>query len=147
MINQLFTSSPNTEIIIKCLNAIGWHNIDDTRVFIRTDLDNANVANKVKLLYPELKDIYIPCKHYKYLRCWTTKSVITIARQLLKTIGWTIIGIEKVINNKKNMVYKLTKNKNNIHTTPQPIINRMPAPKPLMPNPIPQQTKFIVVWN
>lgn len=151
MINQLFNTSPSNDIIIKCLNAIGWLSFNDTRVFIRTDLDNANIAAKVKLIYPELKDYYIPCKQHKYLRTWTTKSVITITRQLLKTVGWTIIGIEKVINNKKNMVYKLAKCNNFKLSNNQPItpIKHTPTPATINNNiqTIQPQNKFIVVWN
>lgn len=158
MINQLFNTNPSTEILIKCLNAIGWLDINDSRVFIRTDLDNANIAAKVKLIYPELKDYYIPCKQYKYLRTWTTKSVITIARQLLKTVGWTITGTEKVINNNKNMVYKLAKlNKSKTNIQAVPTIIKTPHPATITNyncqqqynniHTIQQQNKFIVVWN
>ena len=110
MINQLFSKSPEQTVIIKCLNIMGWETLNDTRVFIRSELETRNVQATYKLVLPELKEYYLPCKQKKYLSIQSIKSVITILRQLLKTIGYTIIGTECVINNKKNMIYKLGSN-------------------------------------
>ena len=129
MIDQLFIIKPDEALIISCLQILGWTSINDKRVLIRTDLDNKHVGERFRLLLPEFYRFYLPCKFSKYLNTWSTKSCITITRQLLKTIGFTIKGIEKVMNCQKEMIYIIVN-----YTKPEKhIVNTT--------------DKFIVSWN
>lgn len=107
MINQLFIDKPPSIIILQCIILLGWTSLSDNRIIMRTDLDNLQIADKFINIIQELRQYYLPCKQDKYLSNINTKSVITIVRQLLKTINYNIKGIEKVIDNKKEMIYKL----------------------------------------
>ncbi len=130
MKSQLFTSQPDTELIIKCINVFGWTSLDDNRYIFRNDLNNAAIITQHRQLLPELIKYYFPCKFNKYLTTLTVKTCITITRQLLRTIGYNIEGSEKVIKAKKDMVYGITK------IMPKPAIAQLPP-----------QTKLIINWN
>ena len=106
MINQLFASKPDLELIQKCLNILGWRDIHDNRVLLRSELPENVICALFNELIPELSYYYLPCKQ-RFLTCSSIKSVITITRQLLKTIGWNIVGTEKICQNKKTMLYRL----------------------------------------
>jgi hypothetical protein len=136
MINQLFSKRPDYEIIIKCLSVLGWDSLDDPRVFTRSDLESRNVLALYKLVIPDLREYYLPCKLKQYLSAQSIKSVITIQRQLLKTINYTIIGTECVINNKKNMTYKLISKSQKIQRMESNNVNSQCKTKYVMPPPI-----------
>jgi len=147
MINQLFIDRPSETIILTCVVLLGWTSLTDTRIIMRTELDNQKVADKFISVINDLRQYYLPCKQDKYLTNINTKSVITIVRQLLKTIGYNIRGIEKVIDNKKEMIYKLEKY-NKIHHTPAPLLQK--SSQVISQNNIithTSQNKFIVCWN
>jgi hypothetical protein len=150
MINQLFINKPTEAIIIRCVELLGWVSFTDKRILIRTDLDNLQIAAKFKNIINELRQFYLPCKQDKYLSIINTKSVITIVRQLLKTIGYNIRGIEKVIDNKKEMIYKLEQYTKIPHT-PTHIVqsNITTQPQQSLYNAVTHtgQSKFIVCWN
>ncbi len=146
MINQLFIDNPPQSLILACVLLLGWTSLTDTRVIIRSDLENLKVADKFIDVINDLRHYYLPCKQDKYLSNINTKSVITIVRQLLKTIGHNIRGIEKVIDNKKEMIYKLEKY-NKIHHTAAIMQKQSQV---ISHNNIithTNQNKFIVCWN
>jgi hypothetical protein len=144
MINQLFVDKPPESLIITCITLLGWSSLTDNRILIRKDLDSQQIGIKFATVLNNVKDYYLPCKQEKYLGNMSTKSVITIVRQLLKTIGYNIRGIERVMDNKKEMIYKL-----------EPYNKNKPVLKKENPNHILQntsitrngQSKFIVSWN
>lgn len=107
MINQLFIMKPDMELIIRCINILGWKDINDKRVLIKSELEKSMVVNAFRQILPEIKLYYLPCKQAKFLENINVKSIITICRQLLKTHGYNIGGYERVITNKKNIIYKL----------------------------------------
>lgn len=148
MINQLFIQKPPEPLIIDSIILLGWSSLTDKRVLLRTDLDTQDISTKFTSIINQLRQYYLPCKQNKYLSSINTKSIITIVRQLLKTIGYTIRGIERVIENKKEMTYKLepyikAKCETPCHKitelTPNTLLNNI--------NTITKQTKFIVSWN
>lgn len=145
MINQLFIDKPPESIILNCVVLLGWTSFTDKRIVMRTELDNIQVADKFINIINQLRQYYLPCKQDKYLSNINTKSIITIVRQLLKTIGYNIRGIEKVIDNKKEMIYKLEQH-NKIQ--PVPLIQTQRA-NIIQNNTITHtsQNKFIVCWN
>lgn len=145
MINQLFIDRPPESIILTCVELLGWTSLTDKRIVMRSDLDNLQVANKFVNIINELRKYYLPCKQDKYLSNISIKSVITVVRQLLKIIGYNIRGIEKVIDNKKEMIYKLEQH-NKIKQVP--LIQTQRA-NTIHNNTITHttQNKFIVSWN
>jgi hypothetical protein len=145
MINQLFIDKPPESIILTCVTLLGWTSFTDKRIIMRTELDNIQIADKFVNVINELRQYYLPCKQNKYLSNINTKSVITIVRQLLKTIGYNIRGIEKVIDNKKEMNYKLEQ-----HTKIQQQHYTIQQPQNILQNNTithTNQNKFIVCWN
>ena len=145
MINQLFIDKPPESIILTCVVLLGWTSLTDKRILMRTDLDNLQIAEKFINVINELRQYYLPCKQDKYLSNINTKSVITIVRQLLKTIGYNIRGIEKVIDNKKEMIYKLEQ-----HTKIKPVSVIQNQKVNINQNNTithTSQNKFIVCWN
>jgi hypothetical protein len=98
----------------------------------------------------DIKGYYLPCKQEKYLSTINTKSVITIARQLLKTAGYNIRGIERVVDNKKEMIYKLELYKKMKPVTQQENKNYKSVNTVSTVTTTTTQngkTKFIVCWN
>jgi hypothetical protein len=154
MINQLFIEKPPESIILASILTLGWLSFTDKRVLSRFELDRQQIADKFTHILNDLRQYYLPCKQDKYLTNYNTKSVITIVRQLLKTIGYNIRGIERVIDNKKEMIYKLEPyNKvqviqpNKIQNTHQntPINNSANTNNMITTHT--SQSKFIVCWN
>lgn len=147
MINQLFIDKPPESIILRCVLLLGWLSLTDKRIILRTDLENLKIVDKFIDVINELRQYYLPCKQDKYLNNINTKSIITIVRQMLKTIGYNIRGIEKVINNKKEMIYKLEQYSKSQNTA---LIQRQTQKTDPHQNNIITyscQNKFIVCWN
>ena len=107
MINQLFLYTPDRILIIKCINILGFENLNDKKELTKHKLLTLNISNRFQQLITEFKQYYLPCKQKKYLVKWTIKSCITITRQLLKTIDYDICTKEKMVDNVKIICYKL----------------------------------------
>lgn len=105
--SQLFRKNPPKELIEKIIKYYGFKNLNDKRHFTRNDLVVLNTVEKVRESVIELKKYYIPCKARTYLSSLNEKNVITILRQLLKTIGYTIQSREKYMKGMKFIIYKL----------------------------------------
>ena len=54
-----------------------------------------------------LSNYYLPCKSKDYLQDITEKRCITILRQFIKIFNYKCIGIEKSIQGKKCITYRL----------------------------------------
>lgn len=155
MINQLFIEKPSESIILECVILLGWSSFIDKRVLSRSQLDEQQIASKFTHIINRLRQYYLPCKQEKYLINDTTKSIITIVRQLLKTVGYNIRGIERVVDNKKEMIYKLEPyNKSHAHiqqnnrivSTAQTTQSPLTKPNNIITTHT-NQSKFIVCWN
>tara|TARA_B100000242_G_C43037350_1_gene483685 strand:+ start:1485 stop:1907 length:423 start_codon:yes stop_codon:yes gene_type:complete len=107
MINQLFCIQPDRTNIIKCINILGFKNLDDKKELSKIDILSMNISPEFKKLDTYFRTIYLPCKHSKFLTNYHFKNCITITRQLLRTINYDILSKEKMIKNTKIMVYSI----------------------------------------
>ena len=106
-INQLFTRKPSDEIIERILTCFDKNNIGDTTEFSQIDMNLYNTLTKFELIKNDIADFYLPCKKDIYMKDINYKSIITIARQFLKTKGYTIDSREKFIKSKKYLMYRI----------------------------------------
>jgi len=105
--NQLFKQIPTRDLCIKVLNCFGLQNFDDTSCFSRKDLETIKTVDAMNKLKPELYRYYLPCKARTYLNDLTTKNVITVLRQLVRIMGYSVYSREKYIRGEKFIIYNL----------------------------------------
>lgn len=105
--NQLFKVSPNIQITEKILENFGIKSMDDNHSFTRENLSDLNTVDNINNMYDELIRYYIPCKGKKYLTDLNEKKCITILRQFLKILNYTLMSKEKYINGKKTLFYQV----------------------------------------
>jgi len=98
---------PDSYIINKILGAFGLEELGDTRFFTKQNMTDCGTLEKMILLNDELSGYYIPCKRKVYLENMTDKKCITILRQFIKSYHYKCMGIEKSIQGKKQMTYRL----------------------------------------
>ena len=103
--SQLFRTKPSKKFIEKFITLFGLTDITDKRYFSRKNLIDLKTIEKINKLLPELKNYYIPCKARNYLSELNEKSVITVLRQLLKTIGYNVYSCEKYHKGTKYVAY------------------------------------------
>tara|TARA_B110001469_G_C9443554_1_gene224490 strand:- start:238 stop:630 length:393 start_codon:yes stop_codon:yes gene_type:complete len=107
MYNQLFKTKPTEEIVNLILNCFGLSNVEDSGEFTIQQLETIQTIDTYKFIEEEIKKYYIPCKAKLYFGKYEYKNIITICRQILKTVNYTIISKEKYCNKKKYLIYKL----------------------------------------
>ena len=107
MYNQLFKIKPTDEIINKILLCFGLTNLEDKSEFTIQQLETNNTMDNYKIIEEEVKKFYIPFKGKLYFGKYEYKNIITIGRQILKTVNYTITSKEKYSNKKKYLIYKL----------------------------------------
>lgn len=107
MKNQLFKTIPSKEFIIKIIKLYGLNDINDDRAFTRNDLTKLDTVNKLVEYKTELYKYYLPCKGRLYLNELNEKNIITILRQLLKTLNYTLNSREKYIKGNKFIIYNI----------------------------------------
>lgn len=106
--NQLFKVEPSKELIDKLLVCFNLDNLDDKKMFSSIEMDLISTKTKFLLLLDELKEIYIPCKYRIYFKDLDNyKNLITISRQILKTINYTFNSKEKYKKGTKYLYYYL----------------------------------------
>tara|TARA_B100000767_G_C19698403_1_gene507262 strand:+ start:845 stop:1240 length:396 start_codon:yes stop_codon:yes gene_type:complete len=105
--NQLFKVSPNIQITEKILENFGIKGLDDNHSFTRENLIDLNTVDSINMMYDELIKYYLPCKGRKYLVDLNEKKCITILRQFLKILNYTLMSKEKYINCKKILFYQV----------------------------------------
>lgn len=105
--NQLFRINPDLTIIQSLLDAFGLDDLDDTRFFTKQNMTDINTVQKIEELKETLETYYLPCKSKDYLHSITEKRCITILRQFIKIFNYKCIGIEKSLNGKKCITYRL----------------------------------------
>jgi hypothetical protein len=100
--NSIFRKFPEKslveEILVK-LNFLGFH---DTKYFSKQDISDREFEEVCILI----ESYYIPCKAKKFLN---VNNKITVLRQLLHCVGYTLESQEKVFNSKKTIVYTIKK--------------------------------------
>lgn len=107
--DQLFKEYPTTELVKQVLNAFGLRGLDDNTPFSRADLQRRETVINLTKLKPYLEKYYIPCKARTYLNNLTEKNVITILRQILKHLGYTVFSKEKYMRGNKFIIYHIDK--------------------------------------
>ena len=107
MKNQLFKSNPPKELILNILKLYGLSSLTDDRCFTRKDLQKLNTVNKLLDYKEELYKYYLPCKGRLYLNDLNEKNIITILRQLLKTLNYTLNSREKYNKGSKFIIYNI----------------------------------------
>ena len=113
--NQLFKIIPNKIFILKICKIYGINNINSNNKFTIKKLKHINLIKNP--IFKELRKYYYNCKAKKFIDNLTYKKSITILRQLLKLIGYNVVGKERCENSIKFQEYYITKfNKNNSHT-------------------------------
>ena len=108
MYNQLFKTKPTDELIEKILNCFGLTNLEDESEFTIQQLESNNTMDNYKIIEDDIKKFYIPCKAKLYFGKYEYKNIITVGRQLLKTVNYTITTKEKYSNKTKFLIYKVT---------------------------------------
>ena len=107
MKNQLFKKIPSKDFIIEILKLYGLNDVNDDRSFTRNDLQKLDTVNKLIEYKTELYKYYLPCKGRLYLNELNEKNIITILRQLLKTLNYTLNSREKYIKGSKFIIYNI----------------------------------------
>jgi hypothetical protein len=105
--NQLFKKIPDKEYVLKIMKLFGIKGFEDKRFFTRKDLDKLNTLENIKECLPELREYYLRCKADKYLDELTTKTCITVLRQLLRHYNYKIVSREKYSEGSKHLIYNL----------------------------------------
>lgn len=104
--DNIFREKVSSEDVEHVLRILKFSGLSDSRVFSARDIhvDNFDEA----LLY--LESLYIPCKAKKYLYGeMTPHRILTVMRQLLRAVGYTIQSHEKTSNGVKEMVYQIVR--------------------------------------
>lgn len=104
---QLFQKRPHIKLIIKCIKFLGFSGLMDKHGITRNDMEMYNIQSLFRDITDELAEIYKPNKFNQFCSSLNVKSCITITRQLLKTIGYELVGKEIMLNNKKTVSYKI----------------------------------------
>ena len=117
--NQLFKNTPDLQIIQELLSAFGLDNLEDTRLFTKDHMKDINTVDKINELQDKLKEYYLPCKSKIYLSNIDEKKSITILRQFVKIHHYKCIGMEKSIQGKKRITYRLLYSKDDFLKSPQ----------------------------
>jgi hypothetical protein len=105
---QLFKNSPNTLLFNKVLQTLGIDEFKEEFSFRKKDLLLMGTVIKMKLLEPELRQHYYPCKSKLYLDNIDDSKCITIIRQFLRFFGYQLISKEKYDCGEKYIIYSLS---------------------------------------
>lgn len=106
MINQLFHTIPDEDLIFKIINILGFDSIYTNKKRFKKDLEKENIVIKFNEIIDNIKDNYISCKK-KYCDNLNVKKCITIARQHLKIIKYDIISELVYIEGIRYITYRI----------------------------------------
>jgi hypothetical protein len=102
--DNLFREYVSKEIVGEILKLLNFDGVTDSRFFTIRDIDVSKFEMAVIILEP----YYIPCKAKKYLYgILSVHRILTILRQILKPIGFTLYGQERTIGRKKETIYQI----------------------------------------
>lgn len=108
MYNQLFHTKPTIELIITCLQNLGYTGINDRSSLSRSAMHDYGAVYRFSMTIPQLLNVYIPCKFETFcMKSLDIYACITITRQLLKTIDYDLVGKECVISGVRMQRYEL----------------------------------------
>lgn len=118
---QVFKENPNIDILNKLLKTIGIDGFKEEYSFRKKDFEKWETIPKILELKDELSKFYFPCKSKIYLNNIDEQKVVTILRQFLKALHFSLISKEKYSHGEKYISYTLTSS-HKIHTTEQKVI-------------------------
>ena len=102
--DNIFREFIPLDIVNQVLQILHFDNVHDKRFFTFKDLHINDFQNAIIILEP----YYIPCKARKYLYTDLSQHrILTIIRQILKPIGFSLFSQERTIDKKKEMFYQL----------------------------------------
>jgi hypothetical protein len=110
MINQLFHTQPDNELILKIINILGFESIYSNKKVFKRDLELTNIVSQFSNIIDEIRENYIYCKE-KCCDNLNVKKCVTIARQHLKTIGYDIISEFVYIDSIRHITYRIVQQK------------------------------------
>jgi len=106
MYNQLFQVKPPIDLILTCLQYLGFTSLQDNTEIPRIKMELGGAVHKFITLLPRLIDVYIPCKFELFCRkSLDINACITITRQLLKSIGYDFVSRECIVNGVRMQKY------------------------------------------
>ena len=100
--NSIFRKFPAKELILEILIHLKFIGLDDTKYFTKDDISDKDFEE----ICVWVEQYYIPCKAKRFL---SINNKITVLRQLLHCVGYTLESQEKVYNSKKITVYSIKK--------------------------------------
>jgi hypothetical protein len=100
--NSIFRKFPTSELVLEILVYLKFIGLNDTKYFTKNDICDKDFEEICILIEP----YYIPCKAKRFLNI---NNKITVLRQLLHCINYTLESQEKVYNSKKITVYSIKK--------------------------------------
>ena len=100
--NSIFRKFPNKDLILEILIHLKFLGFNDTKYFTKQDISDKDFEDICILVEP----YYIPCKAMRFLNI---HNKITVLRQLLRCVDYTLESQEKVYNSKKITVYSIKK--------------------------------------
>lgn len=106
-INQLFTKQIEIDLVLQLLACFGLESLSDKKMFSKNDMVQLGTVQKLMELIPTLQQYYLPCKAKLYLNNINEKRALTILKQILRLHHYFLLSIEKNIQNKKIIFYKL----------------------------------------
>jgi hypothetical protein len=105
---QLFKKSPDTLLFNKVLQTLGIDQFKEEFCFRKKDLLLMGTVIKMKLLEPELREYYYPCKSKLYLDNINDSKCVTIIRQFLRFFDYQLVSKEKYDGGEKYIMYSLS---------------------------------------
>ena len=118
---QVFKENPTVDILNKLLKTIGIDAFKEEYSFRKKDFEKWETVVKINALKDELSKFYFPCKSKIYLNNIDEQKVITILRQFLKALKFSLISKEKYSHGEKYISYTLITS-HKIHTSEQKVI-------------------------
>jgi hypothetical protein len=106
---QIFKKFPHislSESLFECFNINIYHPNLDRINFTKIDLEKFQTIDKINNMIPQLKIIYLDCKHF-FLENLTIKKCFTILRHFLKFYNFKLLYKEGYFEKKKIIIYRI----------------------------------------
>ncbi len=104
MINQLFRTMPDDELLKKILQCFNINDLNDNKEFTKAYLIFYKTNFLLEELIPELVCIYLPCKYNQFLGELTINRSLTILRQIIKLYDYKL-NKRALIHDKTKVIY------------------------------------------
>lgn len=109
-INQLFREKPSEELVYRYCHLFGLSGMRDTKWFNKQDMARNSTIQRIHTtILDDLKKLYIGCKARSYLTDIDDNLAITVLRQLVRTLGYTVKRRTTSIGGKRIVEYQLNR--------------------------------------